>query len=507
MKRKSYLSPAIQRVGSEPCNPFRLGSAPRCSEIDGVSVAHLASEFGSPLFVFSEAALRAKYREAHRAFSRRYPDVQFAWSYKTNYLNAICRVFHEEGAIAEVVSEFEYDKARQNGMAGRDIIFNGPLKSRAVLERAANEGAMIQVDNLDELLMLGEIAAKPGRTKPITIALRVHLDTGTHAVWSKFGFNADNGEAMRVVRRLLQMPGLKLQGFHAHIGTFILDPDAYRQSSATLVRLALEAEKLGAEPIRYLNVGGGFASRARLHYQYIAPEHATPSFDRYAEAICDTIIQAWPAGRPLPKLYLETGRALVDEAGYLISTVVAVKRRPTAGASSLNGVLAAYGKAAPAPVPTQEADRPALVIDAGINLLYTTAWYLPNVLPAKACVDHPAPTTIYGCLCMNIDVIREEAPLPGLTTGDQVVLHPVGAYNITQSMQFITYRPAVVMIGLDGEVHVIRRREDLSYVQELEQVPEHLGGGLKPLTETNGKSMRLVTHQNGTPVLTGRSGL
>jgi hypothetical protein len=75
---------------------------------------------------------------------------------------------------------------------------------------------------------------------------------------------------------------------------------------------------------------------------------------------------------------------------------------------------------------------------------------------------------------MNIDVIREEAPLPGLTTGDHVVLHPVGAYNITQSMQFITYRPAVVMIGLDGAVHVIRRRENLAYVQELEEVPEHL---------------------------------
>jgi hypothetical protein len=75
---------------------------------------------------------------------------------------------------------------------------------------------------------------------------------------------------------------------------------------------------------------------------------------------------------------------------------------------------------------------------------------------------------------MNIDVIREEAPLPGLTTGDQVVLHPVGAYNITQSMQFITYRPAVVMIGLDGKVHVIRRRENLDYVQKLEIVPKHL---------------------------------
>jgi diaminopimelate decarboxylase len=75
---------------------------------------------------------------------------------------------------------------------------------------------------------------------------------------------------------------------------------------------------------------------------------------------------------------------------------------------------------------------------------------------------------------MNIDVIREEAPLPGLTVGDQVVLHPVGAYNITQSMQFITYRPAVVMIDTDKTVHVIRRRENLAYVQELEKTPQHL---------------------------------
>jgi diaminopimelate decarboxylase len=474
MKSQSYLAPSIQRMGSEPCNPFRLGSTPRCSEIDGVPVSKLVEEFGSPLFVFSEATLRAKYREAHRAFSRRYPDVQFAWSYKTNYLNAICRVFHQEGAIAEVVSEFEYDKARQNGISGRDIIFNGPGKGREILERAANEEAMIQVDNLDELLLLGEIASQPGRTKPIAIALRVYLDTGTHAVWSKFGFNADNGEALRVVRRVLQVPGLKLQGFHAHIGTFILDAEAYRKSATVLVQLALEAERLGAGPIRYLNVGGGFASRARLHYQYLSPEQVTPSFDRYAEAICDTITQAWPTGRRLPKLYLETGRALVDEAGYLISTVVAVKRRPVA--NSINSVLAAYGKAAPASAAAQghETDRPALVIDAGVNLLYTTTWYQPAILPVKPSLDQPAPTTVYGCLCMNIDVIREETPLPGLTTGDQVVLHPVGAYNITQSMQFITYRPAVVMIGTDRKVHVIRRRENLAYVQELEKMPLHL---------------------------------
>jgi diaminopimelate decarboxylase len=492
MNRQPYLAPSIQRMGLEPCNPFRLGSTPSCPDIDGVPVSQLVEDHGSPLFVFSEATLRARYREAHRAFTRRYPDVQFAWSYKTNYLNAICRVFHQEGAIAEVVSEFEYDKARQNGIPGHDIIFNGPGKGRDILERAADEEAMIQVDNLDELLLLGEIATQPGRTKPISIALRVFLDTGTHAVWSKFGFNADNGEALRVVRRVLQMPGLKLQGFHAHIGTFILDPEAYRKSATALVHLALEAERLGAGPIRYLNLGGGFASRARLHYQYLPPEQVTPSFDRYAEAICDTITQAWPAGRSLPKLYLETGRALVDEAGYLISTVVAVKRRPTT--ASIHGVLAAYGKAAPASgtAQGQEADRAALVIDAGVNLLYTTTWYQPSILPTKACIDLPAPTTIYGCLCMNIDIIREETPLPGLTTGDHVVIHPVGAYNITQSMQFITYRPAVVMIGTDRKVHVIRHRENLAYVQQLEKTPSYLAPKLA-LEKTGERSDHIKT--------------
>ena len=107
-------------------------------------------------------------------------------------------------------------------------------------------------------------------------------------------------------------------------------------------------------------------------------------------------------------------------------------------------------------------------------MLYTSTWYQPRILPARACIDAPTPTTVYGCLCMNIDVIREEAPLPGLNTGDQVVMHPVGAYNQTQSMQFITYRPAAVMIGQDRQVHVIRKRENLEYVQSMEMVPHHL---------------------------------
>ena len=479
-----YVTPTIRRLDVGGVNPFRHGHANACPQIDGVSVASLVAEFGSPLFVFSEATLRRKCREAHRAFARRYPDVQFAWSYKTNYLNAICRVFHQEGSIAEVVSEFEYEKARHNGIAGKHIIFNGPHKSRVSLERAVAEGAMIQVDNLDELLTLSDIAKLRGETVPI--ALRINVNTHTHEVWSKFGFSADSGEAAQMLRRLTLMPELRLRGLHCHVGTFILDPGAYRIAVTRLIELAKLAQELKLGAIEYLNLGGGFASKARLHCQYLPPEQVTPPFERYAEAICDTIQEQWPTSEKLPRLYLETGRALVDEAGWLISTVVAVKKRTMPNTHSLDQSLAAHGKTAHGltqslaahgkvahAMPAVDA-RNAVVLDAGVNLLYTTAWYQPTILPAKPTTEPLATTTVYGCLCMNIDVIREEAPLPGLTTGDQVVMHPVGAYNVTQSMQFIAYRPAVVMIDEAGRPQLIRQKEDLRYVQELEEMPAHL---------------------------------
>ena len=162
--------------------------------------------------------------------------------------------------------------------------------------------------------------------------------------------------------------------------------------------------------------------------------------------------------------------------------MVAVKQRTVHEAGT---ALAAYGKGGVTPVAgtwsnnqpaaALAARRNAVVLDTGINSLYTTAWYQPVIHPAAATVSGSQPTTVYGCLCMNIDVIREEAPLPSLRSGDAVVIHPVGAYNITQSMQFITYRPAVVMIAPDHAVHVIRRRETLDDVQGPEEVPAHLG--------------------------------
>ena len=447
MSKQTYIPPTIKRNVTGVMNKFGRQSRV-CDRIAGVPVDDLLETHGSPLFAYDEGMLRNTYREAQRAFSKRYPKVQFAWSYKTCYLNAVCQVFHSEGSIAEVVSDFEYEKARAQGIPGNQVIINGPDKPFALLKRAVAEGARIHIDNLDELLTLEQLTQDSENT--VKVGIRVNMDTGMQPAWTKFGFNLENGEAARAIRRIAASSRLKLVGLHTHVGTFILEPAFYAVAVQKLIALAMEAEGRGEMVLEYLDLGGGFASRNTLHSQYLPAEQIVPSFDDYAESICTALHTYLPTGKQ-PTLFLETGRALVDEAGYLLSSVIATKQKPDGGR--------------------------AIVIDAGVNMLYTVAWYRLNILPAQDFADGLSDTTVYGPLCMNIDVIREQASLPSLHLGDKLVLHPVGAYNITQAMQFITYRPAVVLVSESGDVDVIRERENLDYVQELEKVPERLAGG------------------------------
>ena len=427
-------------------------------------------EFGSPVYVFSERTLRENCRAALRAFTARYPDVRFAWSYKTNYLRAICAVFHQEGSIAEVVSDFEYDKARAGGIPGHDIIYNGPHKSEASLQRSIDEGAKIQIDNFDELRTIARLAESRRRT--IDVAIRVFMETGAESLWTKFGFDADTNEATRAIAAIRASRHLKLVGLHTHVGTYVLDPESYARAAEKLVELATKARSDHGFDVKYLNLGGGFASPSRLHGQQQPAANFVPTFDEYAEAICGTIREEWPGDRPLPRLYLETGRALIDDAGYLLSTVVAMKAprpNPTrASAADFDHRDKSGPRGAAA------GGEPGILVDAGVHLLYTSGWFQYDIRPARVIHGPTRPHTVFGCLCMNIDVIRQATPLPALQVGDALVFHPVGAYNITQSMQFITYRPAVVMVTEDATPVVIREREDLAHVESLERLPDHL---------------------------------
>jgi diaminopimelate decarboxylase len=161
MRQLQYERPVIKKLNAGLMNKFGT-----CSElvpvkqIDGVPVNAIMDRHGSPVFVLSERRIRRNYQHAARCFKLRYPKVQFAWSYKTNYLDAVCRAFHQEGAWAEVVSGFEYRKALGNGVPGSQIIFNGPGKSEADLAAAIGQGSLIHIDHFDELFQLVELAAR-----------------------------------------------------------------------------------------------------------------------------------------------------------------------------------------------------------------------------------------------------------------------------------------------------------------------------------------------------------
>jgi len=437
MSLKKYEKPTINKI--EFAMASKYGSPMKTqkirTEIDGISVNELTQKYGSPLFVFSQREIEQQYNTFYSAFSSRYPDVTFGWSYKTNYLNEICKVFHNLGSIAEVVSEFEYQKARALGIEGKDIIFNGPYKPYEDLKIAVQEGAKIHIDNLFELNDLEKIADELDMKIPV--AIRINMDTGVYPQWSRFGFNYENSEAYEAIKRMYDGGKIYLNGIHSHIGTFMLDANAYKLATTKIMQLKSQVEHDFDAKIEYIDLGGGFASKSNLKGVYQSADVIVPTADEYAEAITNAIYENNQSDT-LPKLYLETGRAMIDEAGYLLTSVHGYKRFPDG--------------------------KKGYILDAGVNLLYTSTWYNFNIELDKHYEGDNEPSMLNGPLCMNIDIIEEHLMLPPLDRGSLITISPVGAYNYTQAMQFIRYRPAAVIIGMDGEARVIKDVDDLATV-------------------------------------------
>jgi diaminopimelate decarboxylase len=447
MEKLRYERPVINRISAGVTDKFGMSSKIQIvKEIDNNKVDDLLNKYGSPLFIISEKTITDTYNEAKQAFSTRYPKVQFAWSYKTNYLNAVCQVFHKEGSWAEVVSGFEYDKATANGVSGKNIIFNGPDKSKKDLEKAIKNGSYIHIDHFDELYEIISIS-KTSKERP-KVAIRVNMNTGIYPQWDRFGFNYENGEAWNAINRIMLSENLDLTGLHTHIGTYIITPDAYAVAASKLAELAVRIDRKFNHHIQYIDMGGGFASKNTLKGAYLPGKDTCPTFNQYAEAITGAIINSEIDPQHMPALFLETGRALIDDAGTIAGTILANKRLADG--------------------------RHSMIIDTGVNTLFTSFWYEHEILPATEIGTHTEDTTIYGPLCMNIDVIRAAIKFPLLNKGDKYVIKRIGAYNMTQWMQFITLRPNIVLIDNEGNTHIIRERETAETLSALEKTPAHL---------------------------------
>jgi len=446
MAKLRYERPIIRQIDSGMPNKTGIRGINYINQIDGVAIKDLIRDYGSPLFVVSERTIQKTYNDAVRAFSTRYPKVQFAWSYKTNYNDAVCRIFHKMGSWAEVVSGYEYDKAIANGVDGSKIIFNGPDKSVDDLTKSIQNNSYIHIDNFDELYTIIELSKKLNNRPKV--AIRVNMNCGIQPIWDKFGFNYENGEAWEAINRIMLSDAMDLVGLHTHIGTYITVAWAYTNAVYKLADLAFHLRQKFNHNIKYIDMGGGFASKNTLRGAYLSGTDTCPTFDDYADAISVALMNSNFDQKNMPTLILETGRALIDDAGSLLGTVLANKRLSDG--------------------------RRSMIIDTGVNIMFTAFWYDHVIMPAQDSSNYTEETCVYGPLCMNIDVIRPTATLPLMRKGDNFVIVRVGAYNMTQWMQFITYRPAIVLIDMAGKVHLIRKRENMQSITDMEQIPEYL---------------------------------
>ena len=384
-------------------------------------VSALLARFGSPLFLVDEAALRAAYCEFCRGFADAGIEAWVAYSYKTNYLPAVCAILHDEGARAEVVSGMEYALARALGVGAADIVFNGPAKTRPDLERALGDGALVVIDGFDELDAVVAIAA--AMAQPVRFGLRLDFGEGG---WSRFGIRAENGDATRALKRIAGAANLRLELLHRHAGTDHRDPEPYFRAAQGLARVRAEAAALGLD-ITALDFGGGFP--------------ANLSIGPFAAAIARGL------GREAVRVVVEPGRALVERAMQLACTVIAVKEMPGGGR--------------------------AVVVDAGINLLPLLCRSAPRPVRALDVAGATHPAAVFGPLCMPEDRLAEAAMLPPVRAGDVLVIEEAGAYTLSQSSEFTAPRPAVVLLGPNGP-EVVRRREDWRDVIEPCELPARL---------------------------------
>lgn len=409
----------------------------------------LIERFGSPLFVLDRTKLASQYDNISSAFRFLYPKTRIAYSFKTNYMPFICKALYNLGSYAEIIPGFEIDLAIRLGIAGNRIILNGPYKPRNELLRLLNYDARcrINVDNLEELNLINEIAKE--KHKVLGIGIRVDTNSGS-SPRSKFGFGVKNDEAFNMAKYVCNdLKHLRLVGLHTHIGSNIPDASLYRRTSTKLVNLVSRIDgKLGMK-LEYLDFGGGFAPEGGE--VPIGLEHTwrVASAVEYAKAICKPLNDFY-GNSERPELILELGRYLVGNAMSLLATVTAIK--------DIDG-------------------KRSIFLDAGINIL-------PSAVRRRHHIDaytnnkRISPANIYGPLCTQRDLLVTDAMLPQVNVGDLVRISSAGAYELSESMQFIRPRPAAVCMG-DKGARLLKRKENLDDIMNTDVWAEVDGSAQK----------------------------
>jgi len=405
--------------------------------IGGCDALELARKYGTPLHVLDSDRLNPRLGAYQAAVARFAPGGRALYATKALCTMALCRAAHDAGLGLDVCSGGEIYTALKAGVPASDLYLHGNNKTAQELRYALEAGVgRIIVDNFYELELLEDLTRQTGRTADIWLRLTPGIEPHTHkaiqtgGVDTKFGFGILEGSADRAVRRALEIPGVKLHGFHSHIGSQIFDLEPFALNARTMVEFAARMRAETGFVATDLDLGGGLGIRYTTADQ-------PPSIEAFVKTVSDAMREACHEhGYPVPRLFVEPGRSIVGPCCVTLYTVGSMKSVP--------GI------------------RNFASVDGGMFENPRTALYQARyeaVLAAKP--DAPAAETfsLAGRCCESGDVLIWEARLPQVASGDVLAVFSTGAYNYSMASNYNRYpRPAMVLAE-GGQSRVIVERE------------------------------------------------
>ena len=399
---------------------------------EGVSLAAIANQFGTPTYVYSKAALLANYASYADACAGR--DALVCYAMKANSNLAILDLLARQGAGFDIVSGGELLRVIAAGGDPRKVIFSGVGKSVEEMRLALdNDILCFNVESIPELHRLNEVAGAMGKTARVSLRVNPNVDAKTHPYIAtglkanKFGVAFD--DALTTYRTAALLPHLEVAGIDCHIGSQLLDDAPLLEALDRLIELI---DQLADEGIilHHLDIGGGIG----INYGEAGEAPPVPVGDYLGRLF--QRIDAWRAvrydGQPI-KVIFEPGRSIVGDTGVLLTKVEFIK----------------HGE-----------EKNFCVVDAAMNDMARPALY-QAWMDMQPVVKGDAPAAEYdvvGPICESGDWLARDRKL-AVQAGDLLVMHSAGAYGMTMASNYNTRGRAAEVI-VDGQLgHLVRRRE------------------------------------------------
>ena len=400
---------------------------------EDVPLAQIATDFGTPTYVYSRATLERHWHAFDQAFSP-WPHL-VCYAVKANSNLGLLNLLARLGSGFDIVSIGELERVIQAGGDPSKVVFSGVGKRADEMRRALELGIRcFNVESSPELLRLNEVAAALGRLAPVSLRANPDVDAKTHPYIStglrenKFGI--EMATALEVYRQARGLSHIHIKGIDCHIGSQLTGLGPFMDALDRVLHLVQQLKSEGIE-LEHLDLGGGLGVR------YIDEEPPEPR--DYAQALASRL-----DGLPY-EILIEPGRAIVGNAGVLLTRIEYLKASP---------------------------HKHFAIVDAAMNDLMRPALYQANqaIVPVnRAAGTHEAVYDIVGPVCETADFLGKNRRLR-LDSGDLLAVRTSGAYGFVMSSNYNS-RPRAAEVMVDGShCHLIRRRESLSDLWALESL-------------------------------------